>query len=277
MTFNSAPLIISTENFFMKHSTFNIFFIFPLHRNAKNCNAVKHCIQTVWETHVVPEDNDSICKICLDMVQQARDQLESNETQEDLKAVFEGSCNLIPLKLVRKECDKLVDDFIPELVEALASQMNPQAVCTVAGLCNNAAIDRMLEDMNEKEEFESVPATSSQLSCKQCNSVGSLISQKFHGKNRDEVLDSLLGVCGQLSSFSDACANIVLVYFNEIYSELEKSMNSMALCHMAGVCAENYHQHPEIVEIRPRSDVGYVAVTDDIPCELCEQLVRHLR
>ena len=62
------------------------------------------------------------------MVKQARDQLESNETMEELKEVFEGSCDLIPLSVVKKECKRLADDFIPELVEALASQMNPQ-VC----------------------------------------------------------------------------------------------------------------------------------------------------
>lgn len=31
-----------------------------------------------------PEDNDGICKICKDMVTQARDQLQSNETQVNL-------------------------------------------------------------------------------------------------------------------------------------------------------------------------------------------------
>jgi saposin len=60
------------------------------------------------------------------MVGQARDQLESNETMEEIKEVFEGSCDLIPLKVVKKECKALADNFIPELVEALASQMNPQ-------------------------------------------------------------------------------------------------------------------------------------------------------
>lgn len=60
------------------------------------------------------------------MVKQARDQLLSNETQADLKAVFEGTCHLIPIKPVQKECDKLADDFVPELIEALSSQMNPQ-------------------------------------------------------------------------------------------------------------------------------------------------------
>ena len=101
------------------------FFIFFFCRNAKGCNAVRHCIQTVWEKHQVPVDNDSICQICKDMVTQARDQLRSNETMEELKEVFEGSCNLIPIKIVKKECCKLADNFIPELVEALSSQMNP--------------------------------------------------------------------------------------------------------------------------------------------------------
>lgn len=78
------------------------------------------------------------------MVGQARDQLESNESKfndyysnckanytqfiamEEIREVFDGSCDLIPLKPIKKECKRLADDFIPELVEALASQMNPQ-------------------------------------------------------------------------------------------------------------------------------------------------------
>lgn len=50
---------------------------------AAECHAVKHCIAKVWENPAekLPADNDSVCKVCLDMVQQARDQLLSNETQ----------------------------------------------------------------------------------------------------------------------------------------------------------------------------------------------------
>lgn len=74
---------------------------------AKECRATRHCIQTVWSRHTVVEDNDGICEICKEMVQEARDQLASNETQEELKEVFEGSCNLMPIKLVRLECNKV--------------------------------------------------------------------------------------------------------------------------------------------------------------------------
>ena len=99
----------------------------------------------------VPEDNDSVCNICKDMVQQARDQLESNQTQEDLKAVFEGSCRLIHVTPIVKECITIVDQFIPELVETLASQMNPSLVCSVAGLCNSAHMDKLLMEYGQSE------------------------------------------------------------------------------------------------------------------------------
>lgn len=114
-------------------------------RTAKGCSAVNHCIHR-WEQMEVPEDDDDVCGICKDMVKQARDQLESNQTQQDLKDVFEGSCKLIHIKPIVEECIKIVDQFVPELVETLASQMNPGVVCSVAGLCNNAHIDKLLAE-----------------------------------------------------------------------------------------------------------------------------------
>lgn len=215
------------------------------------------------------------------MVTQARDQLESNETQEDIRDVFEGSCKLIPLKVIKKECCRLADDFVPELVEALSSQMNPQAVCSVAGLCNNVAIDKMLADMPPQLPPPPPPTTEiaehKPLSCAQCNRIGSIIATNFHRSDRDDVLDRMLGVCGQLSSFSDACANIILTYFTEIYDHLTKTLTGDTICHMSGVCSAKYHQHDDEIEIRPMSNVGFVVGKDDIPCELCEQLVRHLK
>ncbi|GAB0091970.1 uncharacterized protein DMENIID0001_068940 [Sergentomyia squamirostris] len=249
---------------------------------AKTCNAVTHCIQTVWEKQDVPVDNDSICKICLDMVQQARDQLESNETQSDLRDVFEGSCKLIPVKIVSKECIKMVDDFVPELVEALASQMNPQMVCSVAGLCNNANIDKLLEMEPQTGEVDELrPHVETEdvddFTCDRCNKIARQISKKFADADRDTVLENMLLYCGKMSSFSDACSSIVLTYFSEIYDHMTENFNEDSICHISGVCSARYHSHPDIVEIRPRGKVGVVPVKDDIPCELCEQLIRHLR
>jgi len=35
--------------------------------------------------------------------------------------------------MIAAECMKFSDEFIPELVETLASEMNPNTVCSVAG------------------------------------------------------------------------------------------------------------------------------------------------
>ncbi|KAH8306358.1 hypothetical protein KR018_009013 [Drosophila ironensis] len=255
--------------------------------NSKECHATRHCIQTIWETRIVPVDTDSICQICKDMVTQARDQLKSNETEEELKEVFEGSCKLIPIKPIQKECIKLADDFLPELVEALASQMNPDQVCSVAGLCNSAAIDEKLKKAyqnvlegktseldDSSEESTEVILKPNQLSCGNCNQLSGMLHSRFAATDRDDMVENLLHICGSLSSFSDACANIVLTYFNDIYDHLSKNLASDAVCHVSGVCASRYHQHEE--DKQPEALIALDA-GDDIPCELCEQLVKHLR
>ena len=86
---------------------------------------MKHCIKAVWEKETVLHDDDEVCTICKEMVGEARDTLLSNQTQEELREVFDGSCDLIPISLIAKECRTLCDQFIPELVETLASEMNP--------------------------------------------------------------------------------------------------------------------------------------------------------
>ena len=50
-------------------------------RESSQCSATKHCIRKYWNANPYPKDDDDVCKICKEMVKEARDQLESNETQ----------------------------------------------------------------------------------------------------------------------------------------------------------------------------------------------------
>ena len=50
-------------------------------RESSQCSATKHCIRKYWNSNPYPEDDDDVCKICKEMVKEARDQLESNQTQ----------------------------------------------------------------------------------------------------------------------------------------------------------------------------------------------------
>ncbi|CAB3223198.1 unnamed protein product [Arctia plantaginis] len=233
---------------------------------GRECKATHHCVERVWSKMEFPVDDDNICKICTDMVQQARDQLQSNETQEELKEVFEGSCKLIPIKLVAKECIKLADDFVPELVETLASQMNPMAVCSVAGMCNNAKIDRLLEDYNTQLKLR--------VECNNCQNIVGGLRMKFETTSDEDFLVGMLKVCRQLGSFSDSCSMLVFKYYENISAALQKDLEPTSLCHVSGQCAYRYHSHDDYTF--PMDVIGYKD-TNDVPCELCEQLVTHLR
>ncbi len=92
----NKPLIFVTILLFFRKLCikFGVFF-----RTAKSCLAADHCIKKVWTGMSLPEDNDDVCKICKDMVAQARDQLLSNETQSDLKAVLEV-CMKLPVPIM---------------------------------------------------------------------------------------------------------------------------------------------------------------------------------
>ncbi|XP_075974912.1 prosaposin [Anticarsia gemmatalis] len=233
---------------------------------GRECKATHHCVSRVWSKMTFPEDTDSICKICTDMVTQARDQLQSNETQEELKEVFEGSCQLIPIKLVAKECMKLADDFVPELVETLASQMNPQAVCSVAGLCNNAKIDRLLEDFNHQLQLR--------VECNNCERTVGGLRKKFDRTNDEDFLVGLLQVCRNMDSFSDSCSMLVFKYYENIVAALRQDLTPQSMCHVSGQCAARYHSHDDYTFPGVFTDYRE---SDDVPCELCEQLVKHLR
>lgn len=258
-------------------------------KTASGCNATKHCIDKVWKHMKVPNDDDSVCTICKDMVQQAHDQLESNQTQEDIKNVFEGSCKLIHIKPIVKECITIVDQFIPELIETLASQMNPSIVCSVAGLCNSAHIDELIVKYeSSKPEIKELKSRSLEKDevepdeCSKCFTVAAHMEHKLNNTPRDKILQQMLNLCAEFNSYSDACSATILTYFDTLYTHLQENFNAQNICHLSGQCSNKFHKHEDIdttlkVEIRPLSSVGMVDVNDDLPCKLCEQLVGHLK
>jgi len=223
---------------------------------ASKCGAMKHCIKAVWEKETVPQDDDEVCRICKEMVGEARDTLVSNETQEELREVFDGSCDLIPIKLIAKECKALSDQFIPELVETLASEMNPDTVCTVSGLCNSARIDKMLEDSHKQAQFGG--------DCNVCREGAREVKRRLRTASQEEVEDKMLELCGYLGSFSTACMETVLDQSTEIYKMLTEQFDE-EICDLSGLCSQSFERIPATT----------LQEGEDIQCEFCEKVIQH--
>eukprot|EP00091_Calanus_sinicus_P024061 TRINITY_DN841_c0_g1_i8.p1 TRINITY_DN841_c0_g1~~TRINITY_DN841_c0_g1_i8.p1 ORF type:complete len:606 (-),score=183.91 TRINITY_DN841_c0_g1_i8:1025-2635(-) len=192
------------------------------------------------------------------MVGEARDTLMSNDTQEELREVLEGSCDLIPLAIIAKECKKLSDEFIPELVETLASEMNPDTVCTVAGLCNSERIDKMLE----KVEMQGTVQYGGD--CNICKQGARKTKLQLRKLSQDQVEDKMLELCGYAGSFSNACMETVLEESDDIYMMLTEQFNE-EICDLSGLCSQSFEKVPATI----------IKEGEDIQCEFCEKVIKH--
>jgi len=229
-------------------------------RQSAKCGATKHCIRTIWESNPYPEDDDEVCKICKEMVQEARDTLQSNETMDELRQVFEFQCKIIPIKSIQKECMNLADEFVIELVETLSSEMNPDTVCAVAGLCNSVRIDKMLEKYHARA---AASANDLRTDCDVCREQTQKMSLQVMRTPKNEVVDRALQLCGQLGSFADGCKLEVLDNFEDIYQALT---HLTPVCDLSGVCSDAYANTPTTLT---SSNV------EDIECEFCTKVVQH--
>lgn len=57
-------------------------------------------------------------------------------------------------------------------------------------------------------------------------------------------------MCGELSSYSDACSSIVLTYHNEIFTFIKDGFNKRNVCFLSGMCSEAFHPHADGYEVR---------------------------
>ena len=69
------------------------------------------------------------------------------------------------------------------------------------------------------------------------------MEHKFGQASRDQILEQLLSICGEFSSFSDACSSIILTNFETIYSHLQNNFNAQNVCHLSGQCSDKFHVH----------------------------------
>ena len=126
--------------------------------------------------------------------------------------MFEGSCALLHFKTIVKECDRIVDEFTPELIETLASEMDPQVVCSVAGLCNSERVHKLIEE--EKAATNQNAKTVG--TCNGCHTVVGLLENKFDKMSRDEFLQGLLQVI-----FLTVSTSVLCIKFNRRAETLE--------------------------------------------------------
>ncbi|XP_043534566.1 prosaposin [Chiloscyllium plagiosum] len=129
-------------------------------KTASDCGAVKHCQQTVWRQ---PTVKSVPCDLCTEVVSVMGNLLKDNATEEELKSYLEKACDLLPNPTLTSQCNELVDEYLPVILDILKGELeNPEVVCSALHLCQSLQASLAKKDIlsNEIPEVDMSELTS---------------------------------------------------------------------------------------------------------------------
>ncbi|CAI9606578.1 unnamed protein product [Staurois parvus] len=104
-------------------------------RTAKQCSAVTHCQQTVWNKPVM---NSAPCEICKEVVTVVANFLKDNITQTETLDLFNKACELLKDPSMISQCKQLVAEYYPLILGIIEQELsNPSVACCAIGLCKS--------------------------------------------------------------------------------------------------------------------------------------------
>ncbi|XP_067876371.1 prosaposin [Heterodontus francisci] len=104
-------------------------------KTASDCGAVKHCQQTVWRQ---PTVKTVPCDLCKEVVSVIGSLLKDNATEGEMRNYLDKACDLLPNPTLTAQCDELVDDYLPIILDVLKAELdNPEVVCSALRLCQS--------------------------------------------------------------------------------------------------------------------------------------------
>lgn len=76
------------------------------------------------------------CTLCIYIAQLADNFLKKNQTIDEIEQEFKLVCNYFPNNL-NAECNSFIDEYGPYVIQLIAVDLEPEAVCTNLKLCGN--------------------------------------------------------------------------------------------------------------------------------------------
>ncbi|KJE97768.1 hypothetical protein CAOG_07871 [Capsaspora owczarzaki ATCC 30864] len=85
------------------------------------------------------------CTICEFAIRELDQKIVANGTVSEIEAEVEKVCTKLP-STIRNECDSLITLYTPEIVNAIASDIDPAVVCSLIHLCTAEKVIAVAQD-----------------------------------------------------------------------------------------------------------------------------------
>ena len=188
------------------------------------------------------------CNTCKEGVADLKVVFSDAHVRDEITSILKQ--NLCPRFVLPAECNKLVDDYAPEVYQVL-NNLDPLAACETIGLCKvianpsaNLVHVELRPDTNDLTVEE--PPVKASAQCILCEYVVSTVFQALENNKTDaEVIATVTNICKHLpSSIGAECTQFVEEYGQELIDLITHSADPETICATIGLCGtQNAHQN----------------------------------
>lgn len=207
------------------------------------CQEIGLCSKSIVQSRAPQASVE--CVLCEFVMKEVDNILKGNTTEAAVTAALEKVCDILP-KTIRTECEDLVKQYAPEIIDLLINGLNPQQVCTALKLCTSTRLT----------------SPEASVECILCEFVLKEVDSILDGNTTEAAVEAALDkVCDLLpSTIRSACEDLVKEYAPEIIQLIVNGLDPQEVCTKIGLCTSTRLTSPKA----------------DVECVLCEFVMKEL-
>merc|ERR1712212_890737 len=229
-------------------------------KEAAECGSVDYCINNDWKNYKVQNTDvsDLPCKVCMDVVKDLRDFVGDPKLEAEVQKVWQQGCDLLPAPF-KAECEEIGTKYIPETIQIIKSELDPEAVCHAIGLCNS---------------IRNQPHVSDQ-PCEFCKNTIKDLKQAVKQPDFEEKVKEIWHeICLSVHEpMKEKCEEIG-GYIPKIIQILKSDMSPEIICHMIGLCKSD--ETPELNLQTFITNMENVRKLGSVECAGCKMIISYL-
>lgn len=213
-------------------------------KNAKQCSAVNHCVQSVWTKQQEPVDDTPMCRWCDDLMDDIRELVAANTSKNAMRGYLKDGCKRVPVASQRNTCLEDISSDLVEIKQLLAAKVADRTICKTINFCSSAA----------KSENDALivakprPGVNGRDYCEDCHNFFEDAKEMYIGNyTEDEFKQMLLQQCDQAGypAITELCKTVIDQYWPQIYARLQMFFDPDEVCYQLNFCNSSLKMNPK--------------------------------
>lgn len=230
-----------------------------------------------------------LCDICESLTKDVQDALRDPAIQKEVMTLVETK--VCPFFGNSSDvCKSYVEMYAPVVFQLLVSELDPQTICTMLGLCTNAtvsaspilpvAIPLSGDAVSSVRLMLAQTKVSAGPQCALCELImKELTGMLVNNATEEEVTQALEKVCNLLpQTLAQECDTFVEEYGKMVIELLMKEVSPKEICTLLGLCIPTKKTEPALEAVKPLLvQPAAVKVNNAAECMVCEEVITYVK